>query len=433
MHNAITSTKPHQSGRTLPQTPQSYQAPADHVTLCNLLKKSPHILTEGMACLASYIERNTTFVIQKTIALHLLAVLLSNGERILDACKQVAVFTSISSEVIRRWAVEIFRDYFGELSSLEDVTDANLEMALSSNRGRHPKWVSMIHDENFSQEVQTYIRDNGYAKGKPNLTLQQFVLWVKDKLDITISISTASVWFHELGFSHRQFSKGVYFDGHERPDVLEDRKAYLETLSSYAGRVIPYLCPARDPDGATRPVIRVCHDESTFYSNADQTFHWSDGSTQVLKQKSLGQAVMVSHFIVEVGGYLEYEGDSAVLYLEHQSEGYFTNDMLIAQVDRAIDIFEKKYPDAQGLFIFDHAPSHMKKPDDALNADKMNVKDGGKQPVMRDAMWNGAVQKMTLSDGKQKGMKTVLQERGVDTTGMNAEALRAQLQLFEVQ
>ena len=35
------------------------------------------------------------------------------------------------------------------------------------------------------------------------------------------------------------------------------------------------------------------------------------------------------------------------------------------QVHKAISLFEKKYPEAQGIFIFDNAPSHMKKPEDA--------------------------------------------------------------------
>lgn len=98
--------------------------------------------------------------------------------------------------------------------------------------------------------------------------------------------------------------------------------------------------------------------------------------------------------------------------------------MLISQVQKTITIFEKKYPLAQGLFIFDNAPSHMKRPDDALNADRMNVKDGGKQPFMKDTVWDGFVQRMVTDDGIQKGMKTVLEERDVDTQGLNAKKLR---------
>ena len=80
-----------------------------------------------------------------------------------------------------------------------------------------------------------------------------------------------------------------------------------------------------------------------------------------------------------------------------------------------------------GIFIFDNAPSHCKKPDDCLNPDKMNISDGGKQPFMRDTVWNGCVQKMTLDDGRQKGME----ERGVDTTGMRAAEMREELRDFE--
>ena len=55
-----------------------------------------------------------------------------------------------------------------------------------------------------------------------------------------------------------------------------------------------------------RTIIRVFHDESTFYANADQSFFWGDGSKQALKQKSLGQSLMISDFVDEVSGLLQY-------------------------------------------------------------------------------------------------------------------------------
>ena len=58
----------------------------------------------------------------------------------------------------------------------------------------------------------------------------------------------------------------------------------------------------------------------------------------------------------------------------------------------------------------------------------MNVKPGGKQPVMHDTVYNGKSQKMVLRDGTPKGMKLVLQERGVDVSGMKAEDTRLALQ-----
>ncbi len=84
------------------------------------------------------------------------------------------------------------------------------------------------------------------------------------------------------------------------------------------------------------------------------------------------------------------------------------------------------------MFIFDNAPTHKKKADDALNVDRMNVRDGGKQPFMHDTVYNGTVQQMTTAEGLQKGLKTVLQERGVDTEGMNSCHLRDKLHQYPV-
>ena len=105
--------------------------------------------------------------------------------------------------------------------------------------------------------------------------------------------------------------------------------------------------------------------------------------------------------------------------------------MLIKQVDEAIQIFKQKYPNAQALFLFDNAPSHKKYADDMLNTDRMNVRPGGRQPIMQDTVYNGQVQSMVLPDGQPKGMKLVLEEREVNTKGMNATKMREELNKFD--
>ena len=79
---------------------------------------------------------------------------------------------------------------------------------------------------------------------------------------------------------------------------------------------------------------------------------------------------------------------------------------------------------------FDNAPIHCKSSNDALNVQHMNVRPGGKQPRMRETVFNGKVQQMVLPDGRPKGMKVVLQERGVDTKGMNAQKMRETLSKY---
>ena len=53
----------------------------------------------------------------------------------------------------------------------------------------------------------------------------------------------------------------------------------------------------------------------------------------------------------------------------------------IAQMHRAIEIAEIKYPKEDGwchVWVFDHSSYHAAMADDALDVSKMNVKPGGK-------------------------------------------------------
>ena len=57
----------------------------------------------------------------------------------------------------------------------------------------------------------------------------------------------------------------------------------------------------------------------------------------------------------------------------------------------------------------------------------MNAKPGGKQPVMRDTIWNGQVQKMVFNIGIPKVLIQVLRERGKYEHGMKSEEMRKEL------
>ena len=104
-----------------------------------------------------------------------------------------------------------------------------------------------------------------------------------------------------FGFScvHHQF------DGHEREDVVQYRGKFLATLKELDKvTIVPNNTNPVCPNGV-KPLIRVVHEESTFYANCEQSYLWGDCQTNVLKQKSLGQSIMVSDFIDELNGYLE--------------------------------------------------------------------------------------------------------------------------------
>ena len=383
------------------------------VSLKYLVKKRSDVLEQGLKCMQNYTERNTTLAVQKSYSLQMFAGLVLNSVGILKACDLVAACTPFAARTVRKWAADMFVCYFSALSSVEDVTDERLELELQSDRGRHSKNVSLMMDENFRKDAREYVLNNSNLRGKPNLTLQQFVLWVKEQRGVEICIATASLWMHDLGFTYKQFSKGVYFDGHEREDVVKQRDLYLEKLTLHAATECGFPIPLPQIHAVAQSLGYTMMSPRFMQTQTKRSTGLMAQNKHSNRSLDLGQALMVSDFVEEVGGFLQYREEKARLLLEHQTDGYFANNMLIDQVRRAIPIFEKKYPVAQGLFIFDHAPSHMKRPDDALNAERMNVKDGGKQPFMMDTTWQGHVQRMVTDAGVQKGMKTVLEERGV--------------------
>ncbi len=83
-----------------------------------------------------------------------------------------------------------------------------------------------------------------------------------------------------------------------------------------------------------------------------------------------------------------------------------------------------------GWRIFDNSSCHNAMSEDALNVNHMNVNPGGSQRMLRDTVYNGREQKMYYMQGGvkvAKGLKFVLEERGVSTIGKQKEWMKQQL------
>ena len=69
-----------------------------------------------------------------------------------------------------------------------------------------------------------------------------FTTWVNTELLLSqvlelgfprnISVETGRKWLHELGFFIVDRKKGIYYDGHEREDVVEYRKKLLRNVAA---------------------------------------------------------------------------------------------------------------------------------------------------------------------------------------------------------
>ena len=98
-------------------------------------------------------------------------------------------------------------------------------------RGKYAR-PSLISQENVRTKVSKWARGNACVRGSPNMTLASFAhnlnTNIIPKLNLpygfprAISVPTASRFLHNLGFRRVSANrKSVYFDGHERPDVLQ--------------------------------------------------------------------------------------------------------------------------------------------------------------------------------------------------------------------
>ena len=95
-----------------------------------------------------------------------------------------------------------------------------------------------------------------------------------------IRTRTARQWLNRLGFGWKDIRKGVFFDGYEREDVMEYRKAFLDTIHS----MLPYMVefnkdgtiqPKEYPSiggSSRRPVILITHDAPFHYPLVNQAF-----------------------------------------------------------------------------------------------------------------------------------------------------------------
>ena len=116
-----------------------------------------------------------------------------------------------------------------------------------------------------------------------------------------------------------------------------------------------------------------------------------------------------------------------ITYLGANGNAWWDHTQLLAQVDKAIVIFEEVHFDCIVLFMFDHSSVHASLAPDALCTFDMNKSNGGKQRKQRDTVIqmnspchevHGKLQKMTTETSKAKGLKQTLEGCGFNVGKM---------------
>jgi hypothetical protein len=101
----------------------------------------------------------------------------------------------------------------------------------SKTEGLHSH-LTLLDNENVLLGVRKYLA----AQSLDTIMTKTFCREVNEVIvpafgisgkDAVISERTARNWLHKLGYSCMEVRKGLYHDGHERPDVIEAQTKFL--------------------------------------------------------------------------------------------------------------------------------------------------------------------------------------------------------------
>jgi hypothetical protein len=239
-----------------------------------------------------------------------------------------------------------------------------------SQRGHHVKTHTLLSDPTICAELRSYVRSNKWSMDPAKLAeftqnklipdaAERFVHQVVNvempnglkrylelelfprvalKVGKGISLRTARRWLHCEGFKYTAHKKALYYDGHERADVIKFRQeVFLPLMAEYRARLVEYKVGDVDTEvskEATNYVLRrlvLCaQDEMTSQTNDGQPESWVLEGEHALKKKGVGRGMHQSDFICSTFGWLS-EASQSLEYGKNY-EGYWTGELFVKQV-----------------------------------------------------------------------------------------------------
>ncbi len=184
-----------------------------------------------------------------------------------------------------------------------------------SKQGTFQRNGVLSKNEELTEMARKFVTNNSSVKGKPNVTTFDFCRWVNESLlqNVTlepgfprkVSISTCNRWLHVMGFEVITPRKGPFIDGHERPDVVEDRTKFLNRMVK-----LGFLNLLNAPDDKAKPAIPVDIEPPTVDKREKTVYIFHTfNSNEDHEKKSRGAGIMVSDFVDNKNGMLALSSD----------------------------------------------------------------------------------------------------------------------------
>ena len=243
-----------------------------------------------------------------------------------------------------------------------------------SMRGRHAKVATLLAIPSIATEFRAYLRSNKWSMNPEKLAkftnnemiTKEADLYLKNvindempnalkryiklelfprihlKVGCGISLSTACCWLHREGFRYMSHKKGLYFDGHDCPDVVEYRQnVFLPAMKEFEHRLVQYAIGDVEKELFVQPrnyvehcLVPTPHDEMTAQSNDMNDKEWVFDNEFKLRKKGVGRGIHRSDVICSTCGHLSQAGES--MEYGKNYEGYWNGERFCTQVGTKI-------------------------------------------------------------------------------------------------
>ncbi len=160
-----------------------------------------------------------------------------------------------------------------------------------------------------------------------------------------VSLKTSERLMKKLGFRYVKHAKAVYFDGHERLDVVDDcQDRFIPEINALRNQIIEYVVGNVDNKQMKSPLqgerynnncvkpqyVLVAHNKMTCQANDDKGKSWGPVDEQPLKKKGVGREVHHSEIICSSMGWMKDAGES--MDYGKNYDGWWTGEIFCKQV-----------------------------------------------------------------------------------------------------